>query len=145
MQDEANPGPWAAQGGADQWQPLEWMGSTWRSSVDRAVKFRYNVTPHMVGNLGDLAFDGQTAITQRGLSRRGDGKSYRAYAGPKRQFIALVRWVKRRGSRTKLRKVSERLAADSGSRLENHYIETAAIADLPFPPKKRRANCKGVR
>ncbi|MBK8295102.1 MAG: hypothetical protein IPK93_10150 [Solirubrobacterales bacterium] len=158
MQDEANPGPWAAQGGQGQWQPLEWMGSTWRSSVDKAVKFRYNVTPHMVGNLGDLAFDGQTAITQRGLKgrrkcnyvgnarvRRGDGKSFRAYAGPKRQFIALTRWVKRRGSRTKLRKVSERLAADSGSRLENRYIETAAIADLPFPPKRRRANCKGVR
>lgn len=158
MQDEANPGPWAAQGGQGQWQPLEWMGSTWRSSVDKAVKFRYNVTPHMVGNLGDLAFDGQTAITQRGLrgsrkctyignkrARRADGREFRRYAGPKRQFLALVPWVKRRGSRAKFRKVSERLAADSGSKLENRYIETAAIADLPFPPKKRRANCLGAR
>ena len=49
------------------WQPLEWMTSTWRAVADRDVAFDYNVTPHMVGNLADLAFDGQTAITQRGL------------------------------------------------------------------------------
>ena len=49
------------------WQPLEWMSSTWRSSADPTVDFDYNVTPHMVGNLADLPFDGQTAITQRGL------------------------------------------------------------------------------
>ena len=67
MQDEANPGPWAGIGGQGQWQPLEWMGSTWRASADPTVSFDYNVTPHMVGNLADLAFDGQTAITQRGL------------------------------------------------------------------------------
>ena len=67
MQDEANPGPWAAQGGQGAWQPLEWMGSTWRAVADPTVGFDYNVTPHMVGNLADLAFDGQTAITQRGL------------------------------------------------------------------------------
>ncbi len=33
----------------------------------RPSSFDYNVTPHMVGNLADLPFDGQTAITQRGL------------------------------------------------------------------------------
>jgi hypothetical protein len=71
MQDEANPGRWAGQGGAGVWQPLEWMTSTWRAAADPTVSFSYNVTPHLVGNLADLAFDGQTAITQRGL--RGPG------------------------------------------------------------------------
>ncbi len=66
MQDEANPGEWATAP-ASAWQPLEWMSSTWRSSADPTVSFDYNVTPHMVGNLADLPFDGQTAITQRGL------------------------------------------------------------------------------
>ncbi len=66
MQDEANPGRWATRAGGE-WQPLEWMSSTWRAAADPTVSFDYNVTPHMVGNLADLPFDGQTAITQRGL------------------------------------------------------------------------------
>ncbi len=65
MQDEANPGRWASQ--EPFWQPLEWMGSSWRAVADPTVDFDYNVTPFMVGNLADLEFDGQTSITQRGL------------------------------------------------------------------------------
>ena len=111
MQDEANPGEWATQSG---WQPLEWMSSTWRSSADPTVDFDYNVTPHMVGNLADLPFDGQTAITQRGLKGpRGvkpskascnyvgdseflpeDPPEYEVYAGPKREFLGLAPWAR---------------------------------------------------
>ena len=40
-----------------------------RSPIPRC-DFDYNVTPHLVGQLGDLVFDGQTAITQRGLRGR---------------------------------------------------------------------------
>jgi len=156
MQDEANPGPWAGIGGQGQWQPLEWMGSTWRASADPTVSFDYNVTPHMVGNLADLVFDGQTAITQRRLrgprrchyigNRRAlpsDQASYRRYAGPKRQFIAIVPWVRKDGPRSELLATAGRLSAYSGSRIENDYVETAAIADLPFPRDRRRANCLG--
>lgn len=153
MQDEANPGEWANPAGT-YWQPLDWMGSTWRSVVDPGVKFTYNVTPHMVGNLGDLPFDGQTAITQRGLRgkkkcnyvgnrklRAEDDSSYRRYAGPKRQFIALVPWVRKDGPRAQLRRTGRALLAGSGKKMENRYLETAAIADLPFPPKRKRRNC----
>jgi glycerophosphoryl diester phosphodiesterase len=153
MQDEANPGEWANPAGS-YWQPLDWMGSTWRSVVDPGVKFTYNVTPHMVGNLGDLPFDGQTAITQRGLlgkkqcayvgNRRllaEDDSSYQRYAGPKRQFITLAPWVRKDGPRAELRKTGAALLAGSGKKMENRYLETAAIADLPFPPKKKRPNC----
>jgi hypothetical protein len=85
MQDEANPGEWAAytaKDGTDRgaWQTLSWMTSTWRAVVDPAVRFDYNVTPHLVGNLGDLPFDGQTAITQRGLAT-GPGCNYIGAAG----------------------------------------------------------------
>jgi glycerophosphoryl diester phosphodiesterase len=157
MQDEANPGPWAGIGGQGQWQPLEWMGSTWRASADPTVSFDYNVTPHMVGNLADLVFDGQTAITQRGLrgprrchyigNRRAqpsDQASYRRYAGPKRQFLALVPWVRKDGPRPDLHATAGRLSAYSGAKIENDYLETAVVADLPFPRERRRANCLGV-
>ena len=71
IQADANPGPWAAytdpaQGGTGAWQPLEWMGSTWRAVADPTVSFAYNVTPMMTGNLLDLMFDGQSSITARG-------------------------------------------------------------------------------
>jgi hypothetical protein len=107
IQDEANPGSWAGPGGSGAWQPLEWMGSTWRAVADPAVGFDYEVTPFMVGNLSDLPFDGQTAIAERGTARGGgchfigearfqpsppedDPASYRRYAGAKRQFLAIA-------------------------------------------------------
>ena len=157
MQDEANPGPWAGTGGQGAWQPLEWMGSTWRASADPTVSFDYNVTPHLVGNLADLAFDGQTAITERGLrgprrctyigNRRAlpaDQPPFRRYAGPKRQFLAIAPWVRPDGPRPELEQTAARLSGFSGSKIENDYLETAVIADLPFPRDRRRASCRGV-
>ena len=75
IQDEANDGQWAGLGGAGAWQPLEWMGSSWRDVTDRGVDIDYNVTPFMVGNLADLVFDGQSSITQR-KSAMGQGCNY---------------------------------------------------------------------
>ena len=155
MQDEANPGRWANVATDSYWQPLNWMGSTWRAASDPSVDFDYNVTPHMVGNLADLPFDGQTAITQRGLgagrpaprgckyvgnatAQPGDSDQDRPYAGAKREFLALVPWVRPDGSRDALRAIAAKLAAGSGDPLENDYLETAAIADLPYPPDPRR-------
>jgi hypothetical protein len=157
IQDEANPGRWAVtQPGG--WQPLEWMSSSWRHVSDRSVSFAYNVTPFMVGNLADIVFDGQSSITQRGRARgRGcnyvgtrrfqaappesDPQHYRRYAGRKRQFIALAPWVKRRGSRDAFREVATKLAPGSGDPLENDYVETALVADLPFPVARDRRAC----
>lgn len=160
MQDEANPGEWATPSG---WQPLEWMSSTWRAVADPTVSFDYNVTPHMVGNLADLPFDGQTAITQRGLKgprgakpskakcnyvgnssfHPGDPAEQEVYAGPKREFLGLAPWVVPDMSRDTLRDVGATLDPGSGSPRENDYLETAVVADLPFPPVPHRANCSG--
>ncbi len=152
MQDEANPARWASK--APFWQPLEWMSSTWRAAADPDVGFTYNVTPHMVGNLTDLAFDGQTAITQRGLTGPGchyvgdaawvegeDPAGYKQYAGPKPEFLALVPWVVGDGPRSALRTTGGKLAPGSGDALENDYLETAVAADLPFPANPSRAGC----
>jgi len=164
IQDEANPGRWAGASGEGNWQPLEWMRSTWRAVRDRSVSFDYNVTPHMVGNLADLPFDGQTAITQRSRAPRkgrlgGAGCAYigasrfiseapeadpdylRPYAGPKRQFLGIVEWVAADGSRAELRETARKLAPGSRDQLENDYLETAIVADLPFPPERERQRC----
>lgn len=155
MQDEANPGRWAGNGGGGFWQPLEWMGSTYRAVADPSVRFAYNVTPMLVGNLADLAFDGQTAITQRGLAGTGchyvgdrvlepgdgDPASALAAAGDKAQFLALAPWVAPDGPRAALRAVGARLAPGSGDPLQNDYLETAVIADLTFPPDPARGSC----
>ncbi len=159
MQDEANPGRWATRAGGE-WQPLEWMSSTWRAAADPTVSFDYNVTPHMVGNLADLPFDGQTAITQRGLGADappaqgcnyvGDSKflsedpeKYRVYSGPKTEFLGLAPWVRADASRERLRAAGEALAPSSGKPRENRYVETAVVADLPFPPDPDRPFCNG--
>jgi hypothetical protein len=156
LQDEANPGRWVQNGGGGYWQPLEWMGSTWRSVADPTVGFAYNVTPMMVGNLADLPFDGQSAITQRGragghgckyvgnrhlVPADGDPDFARRYARPKRQFLALAPWVIHDTERPKLRATGAKLAPGSHDPIENDYVETALIADLPFPVDRSRPGC----
>lgn len=166
VQDEANPGPWAAYSSADNgaWQTMSWMTSTWRAVTDGGVSFSYNVTPHMVGNLADLPFDGQTAITQRGLRTgpachyvgsgtflpgtdperfimAGESLAVRPFAGAKTEFLALAPWVMADAPRPELQRMADALAPDGNGALENDYLETAVAADLPFPPVARRGSC----
>ena len=160
VQDEANPGAWTGPDGdgVEQWQPLSWMTSTWRAVTDPSVRFAYDVTPMLTGNLGDIAFDGQSAITQRGLARprlplhrqraldRGRGPARPAdEAGPKPQFLALAPWVAPDGPRGAAARRRRPAPSGSGSALENDYVETALVADLPFPPDPRRPNCLTTR
>jgi hypothetical protein len=157
IQDEANPGRWTGGDGdgVSKWQPLAWMRSTYRATSDPSVRFAYDVTPMLVGNLADLAFDGQTAITQRGL-RGGrchyigdaafvpgeDREEYRHYAGPQPGFLAIAPWVVPDGPRGALRAIGDRLAPGSRDPLENDYPDTAVIADLPVPVDPRRRGCR---
>lgn len=156
MQDEANPGQWTGPDGdgIEKWQPLSWMTSTYRASSDPSVRFAYDVTPMLVGNLADLPFDGQSAITQRGLRGRGchyvgnarfipgeDRADLRGDAGSRPRFLAIAPWVRSDGARSDLRSVGDKLAYGSGDRLENDYLETAIVADLPYPPDPRRRGC----
>ncbi len=142
IQAEANPGRWASyQAGG--WQPLEWMASTWRTVAEPSVGFRYNITAHLVGNLLDLPFDGQSAITARTAGARlqhyignlefldgTDPEDYRAYQGEKPEFLMLAPWVTADASRSVLIDTGTRLSPGSGDALENDYLETAVWADL---------------
>jgi hypothetical protein len=155
IQADANDGAWSGGDGSDlreHWQPLSWMGSAYRAVSDPSVHFAYAVNPFMVGNLADTPFDGQSAILQRG--RRGPGCHYvgnarfvagdddplnRSYAGSKPQFLALAPWVVPDGPRPGLRAVGAQLAG-TGPRADR-YVQTALIADLPFPADRSRAGC----
>ncbi len=154
IQADANDGQWTGPDGSDsleRWQPLSWMGSAWRAVSDRTVHFAYAVNPMMVGNLSDTPFDGQSAILAR--SRRGPGCHYvgnssfvpaeddsslRDYASAKSQFLALAPWAVPDGPRASLRSVGAGLAAGAGG---HRYVQTALIADLPFPVDRHRRGC----
>jgi hypothetical protein len=152
IQADANDGDWTGTDGNEQWQPLSWMGSAYRAVTDRSVHFTYAVNPFMVGNLSDTPFDGQTAIFQRGrVGTRchyvGNGAfvagddlgMFRSYAGSKSQFLALAPWVVGDRLRDQLRAIGDDLATGTGG---YQYVQTAVIADLPFPPDTHRAGCK---
>lgn len=141
IQDEANPSRWASSESAPYWQPLDWMGSTYRNVADTRVSFAYNVCPHMVGNLLDIAFDGQSAITSRagGNPPRhyvgndvGSAAYPSAYAGDDDKFVVLAPWLVGTDDKNVLRTIGARLAPGSGDVMENDYLETAVWADLVF-------------
>jgi hypothetical protein len=145
IQADANDGIWTSPAASGTWQPLEWMGSAYRAVTDPTVRFTYAVNPFMVGNLADTPFDGQSAILQRG--RRGGGCHYAGdgsaqtggdrRGGPKPQFLALAPWVSD-GSRARLQRVGAALATGTGP---YRYVQTALVADLPFPAPARRPGC----
>jgi hypothetical protein len=145
VQAEANPGRWASNV-AGGWQPLEWMHSTWRTVADPQARFLYNLCPHLVGNLLDLPFDGQSVITKRG--GRGTAKHYvgnsefvagtdlepyRPYVGSKAELIAMAPWVTADAPRAQLLDTGSKLSPGSNDALENDYLETAVWADLVKP------------
>jgi hypothetical protein len=154
IQADANDGQWTGPDGADpaeSWQPLSWMGSAWRAVSDPSVRFAYAVNPFMVGNLSDTPFDGQSAILERGRVGAGchyigdssfvagaDDPALLGYAGPKAQFLALAPWVVPDGARSALTPVGAALAAGSS---RYRYVQTAIIADLPFPVDRHRPGC----
>ena len=127
------------------------MGSAYRAVSDPSVHFAYAVNPFMVGNLADTPFDGQSAILQRG--RRGRGCHYvgdgafvrrRGPAGLPRvrrpqAAVPRARAVggARRAARARCAPVGAALAG--GHRRPTSYVQTAVIADLPFPRRPRPA------
>jgi hypothetical protein len=151
IQADANDGEWTGADGDEPWQPLSWMGSAYRAVSDPTVKFDYAVNPMMVGNLADTPFDGQSSILERG--RKGtacqyigngsfvpgyDLPIYKPYAGAKSQFLALAPWVVSGGSRSHLETIGGQLASGTSG---YHYVQTAVIADLPFPVDRQRPGC----
>lgn len=135
LQPDANGSPWTGKEGLypagqePRDQPLAWLESSWQVT-DRG-QIRYAVNPMVVGNLLDMTFDGQSAITGPG----DEGLPPRSYAmtPPRRGFLALLPWVSE-GTPQELREAGQQLAAGSGHPLENAYLSGAVHANLELPP-----------
>ena len=126
------------------------MGSAYRAVTDPSVRFTYAVNPFMVGNLADTPFDGQSAILARGRRGKLDattsatGRSWpgRICRGIDRMPVASrssspwAPWVVPDSSRARLRAIGAALASGTD---RYRYVQTAAIADLPFPADASQA------
>ncbi|MFY9587531.1 MAG: hypothetical protein WAT66_08765 [Actinomycetota bacterium] len=132
LQPEANPGccwvdyidaGWAPPA----WQALSWMDSAWRAVADPSVQnIRYAITPHMVGNLVDLAFDGQSVIFERcvpaGAGDTCDGNAAQAFVGA-RTVVACPQELDRCDD--------SRLAPYAGLKRETIVMAPWVLADDP--------------
>ncbi|GGO26762.1 nitrilase-related carbon-nitrogen hydrolase [Deinococcus humi] len=111
-------------------QPVAWLESSWTVTT-AGNSIRYAVNPMVVGNLLDLSFDGQSAITGRTV----DAPEKRSYVmtEPRPGFLALAPWVAD-GPDDLLRTIGRQLAAHSGHVRENAYRTDVLHADLTLPP-----------
>ena len=136
LQPDANGAPWTSLEGLPpdpaqlRDQPLAWLDSSWKATTGGRV--RYAVNPMVVGNLLDMTFDGQSAIT--GAAHEGQPQSY-ALTGPRGGFLALMPWVET-GPPEQLRETGRQLAAGSGHPHENLYRTGVLSADLHLPPSQ---------
>ncbi|BDP42566.1 carbon-nitrogen hydrolase family protein [Deinococcus aetherius] len=137
LQPDANGAPWTAQEGLPpdptnvRDQPVAWLESSWQATT-HGRSIRYAVNPMVVGNLLDLTFDGQSAIT----GRAEDAPEPRSYVltEPRPGFLALMPWVEEADDPERLREVGRHLAARSGYPRENRYRVGVLHADLTLPP-----------
>ncbi|GAA5512708.1 hypothetical protein Dcar01_01429 [Deinococcus carri] len=136
LQPDANGAPWTSLEGLPpdpakvRDQPVAWLESSWQATA-AGGGIRYAVNPMVVGNLLDLTFDGQSAIT----GPAADAPAPRSYVltPPRPGFLALLPWVEE-GEPERLREVGRQLAACSGHPRENRYRTGVLHADLTLPP-----------
>ena len=137
LQPDANASPWTAPEGLPpdpahvRDQPVAWLESSW-AVTERSPTIRYAVNPMVVGNLLDLSFDGQSAITGP-AAEAPEPRSY-VLTGPRPGFLALAPWVMPDTTDpAELRRVGQHLAARSGHPRENSYLTAVLHADLELP------------
>ncbi len=141
LQPDANGAAWTALEGLPpdpthvRDQPVAWLESSWTVTAGKGSAagehIRYAVNPMVVGNLLDLSFDGQSAITGRAADAPGK-RSY-VMTEPRPGFLALTPWVAD-GPDEELRTIGRQLAAHSGHPRENAYRTDVLHADLTLPP-----------
>ncbi|UQN05060.1 nitrilase-related carbon-nitrogen hydrolase [Deinococcus sp. QL22] len=136
LQPDANGAPWTSLEGLPpdptnvRDQPVAWLESAWTATTT-GRSIRYAVNPMVVGNLLDLSFDGQSAVTGRAEDAP-DLKSY-VLTDPRPGFLALAPWVQGSGTPGELRQLGLNLSARSGHPRENTYRTDLLHADLTLP------------
>lgn len=135
LQPDANGAPWTAHEGLPpdprdvRDQPVAWLESSWQVTATSPV-IRYAINPMVVGNLLDLTFDGQSAVTGP-VQEAPELRSY-VMTDPRPGFLALSPWVED-GPPEQLRQTGRHLAAHSGHSRENQYRPDVVCADLLLP------------
>lgn len=135
VQPEAFAG-WAIEELPGDWIPDGLRRSAW-TAVQKHGALRYGLISHLVGNLFDIVFDGQSAVVEHARP----GRRRWAYVGqaPQAGFAAVAPWVvpdqgtsdpslTLAARRASLRSVGESLRP--GGARANGYVETAIAADL---------------
>lgn len=158
LQNDANSGRWTVYqersdhlgpptSDAPIWQAEEWEDSTIRMvTIPDWPGIRYNVCPMMVGNLFDLAFDGQSSITMREPSPAAESVAYVGNPTAHAEFLRVGPWtfpdpgaanpsLDLEQRRTILEEQGRRLLPGSGDPLEDGYVETVIFADLELPAR----------
>ena len=136
LQPDANGSPWTGKEGiypkgqTPRDQPLAWLESSWQVTATSPT-IHYAVNPMVVGNLLDLSFDGQSAIT----GPAAEGPEPRSYVmtPPRPGFLALLPWVQDGIDLDELRATGQQLKAGSGHPRENAYRTGVLHADLRLP------------
>jgi predicted amidohydrolase len=140
VQPEAWSG-WTVEQEQGDWLPDVILASGW-SHTQKYRGFRHNATPMLTGNLFELAFDGQTWITQKATPEQPE----RAFVGsrPLRGWLDIGPWtfpdpvetdpgLSLEERQARLREQGRRLEPDSGDSSEGKYARTVIAADLKFP------------
>lgn len=110
-------------------QPEAWLDSAWQ--VSSSGDIRHVINAMVVGNLFDLSFDGQSAIT--GTLEEGALQSY-VMTEARRGFLALMPWVTEPSEEIeRIKQIGTELAAGSGHPRENTYHSGIIWADLSLP------------
>ncbi len=157
LQPDANGSPWSAPEGLppdpahQRDQPQAWLDSSW--AVTHTGRVRYAVNPMVVGNLFNLSFDGQSAITGP-AAEAATPQSY-AMTAPRPGFLALMPWLSDNNAQLheqqlhehrldehhlhELRQLGRQRAAHSGHPQENRYLTGAISADLHLPDSELAA------
>ncbi|WP_425146722.1 nitrilase-related carbon-nitrogen hydrolase [Deinococcus sp.] len=139
LQPDANGSPWTGKEGiypagqTPRDQPLAWLESAWQVTAT-STTIRYAVNPMVVGNLLDLSFDGQSAIT--GPAAEAPTLQSYVMTDPRPGFLALAPWVEAGSDLNRLRKVGQHLKAGSRHGRENAYRQDVLHADLTLPPTR---------
>ncbi|ADV66260.1 nitrilase-related carbon-nitrogen hydrolase [Deinococcus maricopensis] len=139
LQPDANGSPWTAPEGLPpdptciRDQPVAWLESAWQVT-QRGDSIRYAVNPMCVGNLLDLTFDGQSAIT--GPAEEAPRARSYVLTPPRPGFLALMPWVRDHADPPTLRRAGQALSARSAHPHENQYRTGVLHADVTLPPSR---------
>ena len=151
LQNDANDQLWAAPSKTCEWQPQEWLNSVLGSIQDDYPHLLYNICAMQVGNFFDLAFDGQSSITEKSDRQPdpycnfvgNDGYVHTVTGKPMQgEILALSPWViddpiktSPQMSLAERRAVLEKAARQllPGGTLAHQYRESVIWADTEVP------------